>query len=296
MQRLDNCPICSHTEFIHFLEVTDYFLSHEKFQLVSCKKCSFVFTNPRPSEQEIYRYYETEEYLSHSNRRKTLFDNVYFQVKQLNLKSKLNTIRKYTHQPKNILDYGCGTGSFVEFCNKNSIQTDGIEPSHQASAIAKSTNHNFNANIYSNIDQLPATQNYDVITLWHVLEHIHQLNETFIRLKDKLSPNGLLIIALPNHNSYDRKHFRKYWAGYDVPRHLYHFDQKTFRLFAKKHGMNIKAIHPMYFDAFYVSMLSLKYIDQKNHYAGSFLTGLKSNFYGRRNDQDYSSLIYVLAK
>jgi SAM-dependent methyltransferase len=192
---------------------------------------------------------------------------------------------------KKILDYGCGTGEFLNEMNNNGYQCTGIEPSPKASEHAKNS---YQLEVL-NPDKLHTLQdaNYDVITMWHVMEHIHDLNETISTLKQKLKSDGHLIIAVPNHSSWDAAHYQSYWAAYDVPRHLYHFTNRSVGKLLSMHGFTLNKMLPMKWDAFYVSLLSEKY--KKNTFGpvAAFIAGMRSNFSGMMDINKYSSLIYI---
>jgi 2-polyprenyl-3-methyl-5-hydroxy-6-metoxy-1,4-benzoquinol methylase len=202
------------------------------------------------------------------------------------LKWKYNLVSKT--QPKSILDYGCGTGHFLNYCKKKGLNISGVEPNSEARTIATKQ-------LDTAIFALPTLikKKFNVITLWHVLEHVPDLNQVVDWLKNHLAENGRLIIAVPNPESYDAKLYKEYWAAYDVPRHLSHFSKNTLGNLANRHNFSIESIHPMKLDSFYVSLLSNKHKFAASKPINSFITGLKSNSYARKS-MNYSSLIYVL--
>lgn len=268
------------------MEVKDYSVSHEVFQLTQCKNCHLIFTNPRPHESELAKYYQSENYVSHTNKGNNPVNIIYKLARTQTLKWKYQLIKSF--HPKTVLDYGCGTGHFLSYCKNKGLMVSGFEPDDKARNIARTQ---VGESIHSDISLLDST--YNIITLWHVLEHVSLLSEVMKWLKQKLSHDGRLIIALPNHESLDARIFESYWAAYDVPRHLYHFDKKSFDNLAKKHGFCIESIHPMKLDSYYVSLLSNRYKYDRNKPFDSFITGFKSNTYANK-DMNYSSLIYVL--
>jgi len=273
--------------------VPDKSVSQESFVIVACENCGFKFTNPRPSVLEIGKYYASEDYISHSNTNKGLTNKAYQVVRSITVKQKVDLINKFVPQKGSILDYGCGTGYFLAACQKNGWQVAGFEPNQTARHAASTLINNPIAS-----DNLDAFENerFDFITLWHVLEHIHTLNDTFEQLKSLLKPEGYLLIAVPNADSLDAQKYKENWAAYDVPRHLYHFTQPTMKRFIKKHKMEMVEIRPMKFDAYYVSLLSEKYKRGANNYFQSLLTGFKSNIHAKKTTQDYSSLLYIARK
>ena len=293
MEQLKQCPVCQSQTFEVYLTVRDYTVSQEQFKIVTCKKCGFRFTNPRPDSEAIGEYYKAESYISHTNTSKGLISKIYQEVRKFTLKGKLNLINRLSPQKGKLLDVGCGTGMFLNVARENGWKVNGIEPDAGARAIAEKTNQiKISNEILSSFQQ----ETFEVISLWHVLEHIHQLNETIEWLKARLSKDGSLIIAVPNHESKDAKIYQEQWAAYDVPRHLYHFSQNSIKELFAKHGFVLKETLAMKFDSFYVSMLSTKYQSGKINYIKAFADGLKSNYSASKENQNYSSLIYVLKK
>lgn len=287
MQEIQSCPVCSKESFKEYLKVHDHFGSKEEFTLVKCSSCQTLSTIPQPDEKEIITYYKSNSYVSHGDSINPIFDFVYRTIQNRNLKYKRKLIERYT-LGKNLLDYGCGSGTFLEYMNKQGWETKGIEPDKNARQIAEEKGVKL-----TGLDQL--NSEYDCITLFHVLEHVHRLKETLQTLIEHLSKNGVLILALPNYNSRDAQHYQQFWAGYDVPRHLYHFNQKSIFSLAKEFGLNIVSTHPLYFDSYYVSLLSEKYKNGKGNLIGAIKTGYLSN-HSAKKTKEHSSLIYVLSK
>jgi 2-polyprenyl-3-methyl-5-hydroxy-6-metoxy-1,4-benzoquinol methylase len=292
MEKLSTCPVCQYDKFNHYLTCQDYTVSQEQFNIVSCQQCGFKFTNPRPPLKTIGDYYKAESYISHSNTSKSLIAKIYHAVRKYTLKGKLTLINDLASKGK-ILDVGCGTGMFLNVCKEDGWQVSGIEPDAGARAIAEEINKvRIQSEILSSFNQ----EQFQIISLWHVLEHIHLLNPTIEWLKDRLANEGSLIIAVPNHESKDATIYQQYWAAYDVPRHLYHFSQNSIKQLFEKHGFQLVQTHPMKFDSFYVSMLSTKYQAGSINYAKAFFDGLKSNRYAHKYHKNYSSLIYIFKK
>lgn len=272
--------------------VQDKSVSQESFVIVQCENCGFKFTNPRPNQASIGAYYESAEYISHSNTSKGIMNKAYQVVRSMTVRQKVELVNRISEKGS-ILDYGCGTGHFLAACKKDGWAIDGVEPNETArSQASELTAHP----ILAADTQALAPESYDVVTMWHVLEHIHQLHETFSHLIKLAKPQGHLIIAVPNADSLDAKEYKENWAAYDVPRHLYHFNQQTMKRFLKKHKLELVETLPMKFDAYYVSLLSEKYSENKNSLVRFMLNGYKSNKYASQNKSDYSSLIYVAQK
>lgn len=274
-----------------YLKVKDHSVSGEEFQLIFNEDTEILETFPAPNEDQLSKYYKSEDYISHTDSKRNLFERVYHIIRSRALKKKLRLINSFGNESKQLLDVGCGTGDFLKIALTDGWTVTGIEPNEQARKIA---NVKTNQNVFE-IDHLDNLKehSFDVITLWHVLEHLPKLDTHIQLFRKLLKPNGLLIIAVPNYKSYDAAHYKEFWAAYDVPRHLWHFSRKSInKLFQKENFTLIKTI-PLIFDAYYVSLLSEKYKTGYMNPLKAFWVGLKSNYRARHNN-DYSSLIYVL--
>lgn len=289
--KIEKCPICDYTEFTNDIISEDFLLTHENFAIKSCKNCHFKFTNPRPVEEKLADYYQSEEYISHANKGTNIINVAYKIVRSYTINKKVDLINKLTNKGT-VLDIGCGTGEFLHACKNDGWQIEGVEPSIVAKEKAEAKTGN---KIFSELFDIPKSNKFNIISMWHVLEHLPLLNETMNYCKQILDKKGRMVIALPNNNSYDAQYYQDKWAAYDLPRHLYHFTPESFKKLIKKHGLILKDIKPMPFDAFYVSMLSEKYKNGKSNYLNSFRVGLKSNYLARKN-KNFSSLIYIVKK
>lgn len=292
LETLESCPSCGHQSFQQYINCEDFTVSHESFQIVKCDSCTLLFTNPRPTSEHLSKYYESEEYISHTNTATNLIGRVYKSVRSIALKSKVKLINSLTSKGQ-LLDYGCGTGHFLIAAKTDGWKVVGIEPSSQAQENAPA---NIQQDILNNLESIPENKTFNIISLWHVLEHIADLKSTLQNLIEKIDQSGKLIIAVPNPESYDAKVYQEHWAAYDVPRHLYHFTQNSLAQLLKGMNLKIDSIQPMKFDAFYVSLLSEKYKTGTSNYLKSFLNGYKSNSYAKKNNKNYSSLIYIISK
>ena len=274
-----------------FLKVKDHSVSGEYFQLIENAEYGFLETTPQPTAEALPDYYKSEDYISHTDSKRNLFENVYHVVRKISLKQKLKFINKCISDEKTLLDVGCGTGDFLQVAKQNKWKVSGIEPNAQARTIA----NNKTDNSVFEIDQLLKFQpaSFNVITLWHVLEHLPNLEEHVQVFKKLLKPNGTLIIAVPNYKSYDAKYYKEFWAAYDVPRHLWHFNKKSISKLVSIVSMEVVKIKPMYFDAFYVSLLSEKYKNQNMNFLRGSLVGLLSNLKSIKT-KEASSLIYII--
>lgn len=287
-EKLEVCPSCGHPKFQNHLIATDHMVSSESFALVKCSKCQLVFTNPRPSLETISSYYDSDKYYSH-HKSFSPVGILYSIAKYFTLRWKSKIINRYVNKPGRLLDYGCGTGDFLHQMQSKQWSVTGVEKDPDARKLAvKKTS----SEILDNNQTLSGT--FNVITLWHVLEHLHDLKTTFRELLKLLDRDGYLLIALPNISSEDSHHYKEYWAGLDVPRHLYHFDKESFEQFIQPHRIQLVDITPMKLDAYYVSLLSEKY-KSGGCYLRAFQQATKSNKQAKNTGQ-YSSLIYVLKR
>lgn len=289
MLTIDKCLVCGSNQFEPFLQCKDYTVSQEKFQIVSCKSCGFKFTNPRPEDSVIGNYYKAESYVSHSNTKKGLINKLYHSVRSYTLKRKVAMVNSYVSRGT-ILDYGCGTGMFLRACKDNGWNVVGMEPDDSARKLASEQG----LNVFSDkgrIQTYISDTQFSAITLWHVLEHVTDMEETLSFFKKRLNKDGILVIAVPNHVSFDAKKYGEFWAAYDVPRHIHHFDVKSMSTLLANHGFKLIETKGMKFDSFYVSMLSEKYKSGSMNLFTAFLTGLNSNLKAK-DSTEYSSTIY----
>lgn len=284
-----HCPACAGQEFKPHLSCKDYTVSQEIFQIVSCTRCSLKFTNPIPDLSRLGDYYKSEDYISHSDTKKGLISTLYHLVRTQALKSKLRLVENHVSRGT-ILDFGAGTGAFLDYAKSRDWKTIGMEPDQGARQLAASKG----LAMYKDLADLERNLEgkVDAISLWHVLEHVVELKQALAFFRKALKPGAVLFIAVPNHKSFDAELYKEFWAAYDVPRHLYHFEQKTLTNLVTPFGFELKETRPMKFDSFYVSMLSEKYKHGSIRYPNAFINGLRSNLRARGNGE-YSSLIYV---
>jgi len=287
-----NCPLFEKkTVLKNYINVKDYSNTQEEFTIVSCETTGFLFTNPRPEEKDISKYYDFEDYISHTNKRSDFISKLYQKVRTLSIKRKYKLISKLIRSKK-ILDVGSGTGEFLSYMKSKKFDTYGIEIAKKARELSIK---NHKLNVKGSLLRLDET-NFDVITMWHVLEHVYDLDGYMKKIKSLLNDKGIVIIAVPNHKCFDQKFYGKHWAGWDVPLHLWHFDKDSMLKLSNKYGLEISSIHPLYFDSFYVSLLSSKYKHNSSKLVQSFIIGLYSNLIAKFKTGEYSSLIYVLKK
>lgn len=285
------CPFCESENTKSFLHLKDYFLSQEDFEIMECDNCKLLFTTPRPDQSVIGKYYKSEDYLSHNEHKKGLVPCIYNQVKKVNIRKKFKVSSSYYTKP-NLLDFGCGVGDFLHYAQQKGCEITGCDMSEDARKFA-SEKLGKTVVTPEEIFALPHST-FDVITMWHVLEHIDNLRFQVEQLHRLLKDNGRLVIAVPNYKSYDAEYYKDKWAAYDVPRHLNHFHKESLQnIFAG--SFELEKIHPMKWDAFYISMMSEKFLGHGNSFIKGIITGLKSNIKARKTG-DYSSLIYVFRK
>lgn len=272
---------------IFFQKVRDYSVSKEIFELHHNPEYDILITFPKPSLEKLPSYYESDDYISHTDGKRSLFERAYHFIKGIALKNKLKLINEQSPKGK-LLDIGAGTGDFLVVAQNDGWQITGIEPSAKAKAIAINKGVTF-AEKLSELE----SHSFDIITMWHVLEHVPNLEEHIDELKRLIKPTGTIIIAVPNFKSFDADFYGKYWAAFDVPRHIWHFSKTAIeKLFAEK-GMKLVKVLPMKFDSFYVSLLSEKYKSGKMNFIRAFFVGWKSNLSAKKT-KEYSSQIYII--
>ncbi len=292
MENLSSCPVCGKTKFVLFLKSIDFFLTKEEFTIVMCASCGMKFVNPRPDSEEISKYYESPNYVSHGGK-KNILNYIYRIVRNYSIRKKYRLVKKYAGNKK-LLDIGCGTGEFIFFCNQMGFDVKGIEPAEKPRLFAN-VKYQLDVQEESYLDNIVDPE-FDIITMWHVLEHVHLLHQRMQKIEEILKPDGSLIIAVPNSDSWDARNYGKFWAAYDLPRHLYHFSGETMKCLAKVHHFKIDKIIPMKLDAFYISLLSEKYVKGNQNYFKAVINGIRSNNFANKNKKNYSSLIFILKK
>ena len=291
----NTCLCCGSAAISKVMECKDYTVSQEIFEVWQCSSCTFRFTQNIPTEEEIGAWYESPDYVSHTDTKQGMINRLYHAVRNHTLKSKRQLVKNLTGlKHGNLLDVGAGTGAFANKMRQAGWQVTGLEPDKKAREKA--------AELYSldlqKLQKLHSLEkgSFDAITLWHVLEHVHDLHRYLETFHTLLKSTGRLVIAVPNYTSYDGQHYGREWAAYDVPRHLYHFSPRSMETLLNKKGFSVETLKPMWFDSFYVSMLSEKYRQGRVGYLPAFLTGLRSNVKAMFNKQKCSSIIYVVRK
>ncbi|MDZ4756554.1 MAG: class I SAM-dependent methyltransferase [Bacteroidota bacterium] len=293
MEKLILCPVCKEDLLKRFLSCKDYVASGEDFSLDQCNNCGFVFTNPRPDFNECGRYYESDKYVSHQDNDKSFVLYLYRWVRNRNLKWKLKVISKYQKITGEILDYGCGLGNFLNFCKQQGWKSTGMDVSENARNVVK---ERYDINVFPNAEiKNQGNNKYDIITLWHVLEHVYDIDETVLEFHRILKDSGTLFIAVPNRKSYDALHYKEKWDAYDVPRHIYHFSPEDMGVLMNRLGFKIVEKRGMFYDAFYVSMRSEMHNGRGMKILRGFYRGLISNIKAAGNHK-YSSMLYVIKK
>lgn len=290
-----SCPVCGSASIQPVLQARDYTVSGEIFSIAECASCTVRFTQDIPGESAIGSYYKSEDYISHSNTKRGLINHLYQWVRKRTMRSKRKLVEQVTGKKSgNLLDVGSGTGSFVNEMQQHGWTAKGLEPDAGARKTAGDL-YQIALEDTSQFHALPAGQ-FDAITLWHVLEHVHDLHGYIHQLKNLLNEQGNLLIAVPNYTSFDAAAYVEYWAAYDVPRHLYHFSPASMRALMDKHGLHIRQYKPMWYDSFYISLVSSRYRSGKPSWLPAVWTGLRSNLNALGNTKKCSSIIYIVSK
>lgn len=290
-----SCPVCDSGNIQNVFAVKDFTVSHKEFPVSECADCSLRFTQDVPGADDIPAYYKSENYISHTDTSRGLVNRLYKIVRKRTLRQKRNLIERVMRKKTgNLLDVGSGTGAFLDEMKSNGWNVTGLEPDTDAISIAKDL-YGLELQDTKKLFDLKAGS-YDVITLWHVLEHVHQLHDYIEQLKNLLAENGRLLIAVPNYTSFDEKVYKQCWAAYDVPRHLYHFSPEAMNVLLQKHGLKIIAHKPMWYDSFYVSLLSSKYKNGNTKWLSAVWNGLISDVKAMSDVKKCSSVIYIISK
>jgi 2-polyprenyl-3-methyl-5-hydroxy-6-metoxy-1,4-benzoquinol methylase len=294
-ESLHYCPVCNDEKTQFALKVKDYSVSKEFFDVLECPQCSLRFTKDAPAGEKIGVYYESEDYISHSNTRKGIVNYLYHVVRGHTLFTKYHLIKKASGLKQGLhLDIGAGTGAFVQYMNDHDWKSEGIEPDAKARALAQSVHHTrlLRAEAFETL----SPESFDAISMWHVLEHVHDLYPYMYQIRKILKTQGLVFIAVPNYTSYDGLKYGAEWAAYDVPRHLYHFSPRSMKWLLNAAGFELKDMVPMWYDSFYISLLSEKYKTGYSSLPKGFISGFLSNMKAFSNREKCSSLIYVASK
>ena len=289
------CPCCNSSQIAPQLKAKDYTVSNAYFEIWECSNCTLRFTQNVPDEAGIGAFYQSTSYVSHSDTQEGFINKLYHRVRNITLGQKKDLIVDATKLSNgNLLDVGAGTGAFANTMQEAGWKVTGLEPDATARKVAIDKFGLFLNDPEELFSLQPNT--LDVITMWHVLEHVHNLHDYLEKYFSILKENGKLIIAVPNYTSTDAAIYGEYWAAYDVPRHLYHFSPASMKQLAALKGFKIEAYNPMWFDSFYVSMLSEQYKTGKSNLIKAVWNGLMSNLKASGNNKLCSSVIYVMSK
>jgi 2-polyprenyl-3-methyl-5-hydroxy-6-metoxy-1,4-benzoquinol methylase len=294
VETLEQCPLCQSISLLPFLKVRDFSVSGEAFNISQCKDCGLRFTNPRPGPEEIEQYYRFTDYVSHTDEEATgLINQLYRRVRRITLKQKQRWVEHLLPNRGSLLDIGCGTGDFAGHMQQKGWKVDAVEPDEFAAGKAR-TKHGL---IVFGEDHLQTTdQAYDAVTLWHVLEHVHALDERVHQFTRLVKRGGYLLIAVPNAEANDAAHYREFWAAWDVPRHLYHFRSKVLRNRIEQAGFACVAEKILPFDTFYIAMLSEKYRSGKNRALLGLWKGFGFWWKTFKDESGSSSKLFIFRK
>ncbi len=290
-----NCPCCQSAAIQKKLEAGDYTVSHEIFEIWECADCSLRFTQDVPDLGDSGKYYQSDTYVSHTDTKKGIINRLYHLVRRRTLRQKRKLVQQITGLQKgSLLDIGAGTGAFAHEMQTAGWNVTGLEPDN-ATRVRAEQLHGVSLQPAESLFQ-PEMQSFSAITMWHVLEHVHALHDYIAQLNKLLQPGGKIFIAVPNYTSRDADIYSKYWAAYDVPRHLYHFSPAAMGKLLKQHGLTITSMKPMWFDSFYIAMLSEKYKNGYSNLVRAIWNGFRSNIKAMGDMGTCSSVIYIIEK
>ncbi|SEK78757.1 Methyltransferase domain-containing protein [Aquimarina amphilecti] len=275
-------------ELDFYIKCEDFTVSGESFKLYKDKDLDMLVTLPKPANENLGKYYESEDYISHTDSKRSVFEKLYHYIKKYSLNKKVKLISTLNKGSGSLLDIGAGTGDFLIQADLKYWKVKGVEPSVQAKELAKEKG----ILLESDTADLPSHE-YDVITMWHVLEHVPDLTDQIKELKRLVKPGGYVVIAVPNFKSFDAEYYNSYWAAYDVPRHLWHFSKNSIKALFAKEDIYLEKTLPLIFDSFYVALLSEKYKNGTMNYIRAVWIGFISNFKAKQS-KEYSSHIYIL--
>ncbi len=270
------------------LSVRDYLVSGQTFDLYYDQQWDMYLTHPVPADLSVY--YRSEKYQPHQHKKPTFFNRLYGLIRLFNLRHKYQLIHTFHPNAHSVLDFGTATGEFLTYLSRKGFNVAGVEPNLLARQSAEPALQN---RIKASIEEIKGQ--YDVITLWHVLEHVPQPMELLRTLNQYLTPNGIIMVAVPNFKSYDAQFYGPYWAAWDVPRHLWHFSPNALKSLFRTAGYHFITDKALFFDSFYVSLLSEAYKTGHKNYLKAFYRGYLSNKKARKSGQ-YSSLIYIFKR
>jgi 2-polyprenyl-3-methyl-5-hydroxy-6-metoxy-1,4-benzoquinol methylase len=291
----NNCPVCSGKSVSSLFTVKDHFFSGEEFEILGCKDCSLSYTLNAPDETEIAKYYKSDEYISHSDTKKGITNRLYHIARSWMLGKKSRIVEKMVVRKKgSLLDIGCGTGYFASHMVKKGWTCCGIETDKDARKYAEDVK---GLDVFGPEKLSGFTSGeFDVVTLWHVLEHLPHPKDILKEISRLLDSKGLCIIALPNTDSYDAKFYGKDWAAWDVPRHLWHFNRSSFIKLIEDSDLSLKSVRRMPLDSFYISILSERYLGSRWSFLKGITIGKIGWIFSWFNRSRSSSLIYILKK
>ncbi len=270
------------------LNTRDFMVTGEEFALLRRSPEGLLQTWPSPADTSPY--YQSEAYLSHTDGNNSLFERLYQILKATNLKSKLRLLKELERAPGKLLDFGAGTGDFLNAAKKAGWSVTGVEPNKGARDKARQKG----VAVCAGIKELPEAS-YDCISLWHVLEHLPDPEGVIKELGSRLKSAGHFIVAVPNYKSTDARFYGAHWAAYDTPRHLWHFSRTALKALFDDWGYELHLERAQWLDAYYVSWLSEKY--RKNPLAPfrAFLIATYSNLAALCTGES-SSRIYIFKR
>ena len=294
-QDFNSCPLCGAYGQTPYADCTDFTVSRESYILMRCPECGMVYTSNPPKECDTSKYDKLDLKLKLGDSPAGLIHKLYYYIRLRMLSRKAHIVESQSYRTGgSLLNYGAKTGYFSHKMERRGWKVTSIEKYHEERLFSLEMFHHRMFDV-PEMDRLhPET--FDVITLWHVFEHCYDPNGLLDKFYKLLRPTGILIMACPNIRSTDAMHYGPYWAAYDVPRHLWHFNTTSLSELAHKHGFTLMHRERMPFDCFYISILSEKHKRHKMAFLRGILYGFHCWLVSLAHPDSSSSMVYVFRK
>jgi len=283
------CPLCNSDKSTITFNGKDFLYSKKDFTVVSCSSCGVMYTNPRVKKNQIGNYYfkgySPYKPVKRNPLLRTMIDlsgNIFGNI---NIEIHKD-IKSYNF--KTVLEVGPGSGSLLQFLKKNNYQVAGVEIDNDCVERIKAQGIECYCGELSDYKRMLGTRKFELIILCHVLEHLYNPREIIEIIYSLLSDNGILYMILPDVGSIEAKLFGKYWIGWDLPRHVVHYNRNTVRDLLTKSGFKVISIRKNISSSFFIESIGFRFLNGKMpnavykllYYPWKILTPLHSNLFG----------------